>query len=56
MREADPHRPTFELMASPKIRYWLMQAGSGASEWTGWNAEGVATLEGKQPKDKDLRQ
>lgn len=40
----------------PPTRYWLMNAGGGASEWAAWNAEGVATIDGKQLKDKDLRQ
>lgn len=42
--------------APPPTRYWLMNAGNGAREWAAWNAEGIATLDGKQLKDKDLRQ
>ena len=53
MREV--HASTWKP-APPPTRYWLMRAGSRASEWAGWNAEGVATIEGKQLKDKDLRQ
>lgn len=40
----------------PPTRYWLMNAGGGASEWAAWNAEGVATIDYPEVASDDLRQ